>query len=228
MKKMRGFVTLAITVALGAGSLLSASSAEGQQAASGSALSAAIGSLSEMMPQLAGSTDELRLQKWKLHGDDRDAVERDVASVRRDVDVVLPPLVQQAQAAPGSVAKGLAVYRNVNALYDVMLRTTITAQYSGNRDDLAVLGQALDKLEAVRKQLGQALLDTAATQEATLAKLQQATVVQPSAANAGPKHIVVDDGPVKKKAPAKKPAAKKPAAGTPAGGTGSGTTAPAQ
>jgi hypothetical protein len=86
-----------------------------------------------------------------------------------------------------------------------------------------VLGQALDKLEAVRKQLGQALLDTAATQEATLAKLQQATVVQPSAANAGPKHIVVDDGPVKKKAPAKKPA-KKPAAGT----TGSGTTAPAQ
>jgi hypothetical protein len=171
------------------------------------------------MPQLAGSTDELRLQKWKLHGDDRDAVERDVASVRKDVDVVLPPLVQQAQAAPGSVAKGLAVYRNVNALYDVMLRTTITAQYSGNKDDLAVLGQALDKLEAVRKELGQALLDTAATQEATLAKLQQATVVQQSAANAGPKHIVVDDGPVKKKAPAKKPAAKKPAAGTPAGGT---------
>jgi hypothetical protein len=183
-------------------------------------LSSAVATLSRMMPEIASSTDELRPQKWKLHGDERDSVERDVSSVRHDVDLVLPPLVQQAQAAPGSVEKAMAVYRNVNALYDVLLRMTMTAQYSGSKDDAAVLSDALDKLERARATLAQALLDAAGAQEATIARMQAAVVVQQQAAAAGPKHIVVDDGPVKKTTKKKAPAAKPPA-GTAANGTGS-------
>jgi hypothetical protein len=206
--------------------------AAGQQTAgSGSAganLNVALSTLSGMMPEIAGSTDQLRPQKWKLHGDERDSVERDVTSVRHDVDVTLPPLVQQAQSTPGSVEKALAVYRNVNALYDVLLRMTMTAVYSGGKDDATVLGNALDRLEKARAQLGQALLDAAGAQEATIARMQAAVVVQQQAATAAPKHIVVDDGPTKKTTAKKKPSAAKPPAGNAPPATGTGAAAKTQ
>ena len=124
----------------------------------------------------------------------------------------------------------LSLLRNVDALYDVMVRVTTAANISGGKADAAVLSSALQRLEQARKSAGDSVLQSATLQDQQVTQLR--TVVQ-AAARAEhesiqhPTTIVVNNGVThrtkrRKKVSHPKPASK-PNASTPATSTGTKT-----
>jgi len=163
---------------------------------------------------------DLNIARWKAPSEVRNAAQQNAASIQRDVANTLPSLLSQADASPGVVPPVFSVYRNIDALYDVLLRLSETAVLAAPQKESDALYSSLQKLEAARTRLGDTILSASQEREAQLVKLQAAvkaaTAVQAPATPA--KTAVVDDGPaatptVKKK---KKPAAKPPATGSPA------------
>ena len=71
---------------------------------------------------------EMAVDKWKASSAIRTEAGCNLRSVQRDLSSTLPPLLAAADAAPDSAAKILPVYRNVEALYDVMLRLDAAAR----------------------------------------------------------------------------------------------------
>lgn len=176
--------------------------------------------LGDSLQQLNATTDRLRsalsalnIPRWKAPGDVRQTVQSDLDSMQRDLTNTLPPLVAQAKANPSQLAPVFAVYRNVDALYDVLLRVSETAQLAGAANDSRALEEQRVTLESTRTQLGAALLQSAQTQDAEVTQLHAIASTPPPPAAPAAK-TVVDDGPTtRSKTSAKRP--HKPAATPP-------------
>jgi hypothetical protein len=160
----------------------------------------------------------LNTGRWKAPGEVKAAADRNLSSIQRDLAETLPNLISQADGAAGSVAPAFAVYRNIDALYDVLLRVNQTAMLAAPDNDASSVAAALDRLESARKQLGDAIVASAQDREAQIMKLQEAVKAAAAAPPPPPpKTAVVDDGPAqpavkKKRKPAAKPAQQPPAA----------------
>jgi hypothetical protein len=152
---------------------------------------------------------ETRLDKWKGSVTIKSESDANLASIQRDVTQTLPPLLASADAAPDSAARTLPLYRNLEALYDVLLRVDSASHLSAPADQVSALDQALARLETSRKSLGDQLQLNAAAQEKQVIHLQAAlkAVPPPPAAAPAPVPLKCPSPSVKKKAPAKpKPA----------------------
>lgn len=186
----------------------------------------AVAPSSILQPALSGvqsTTANLNISKWKAPGSVRQAAQRDVDSIQNDLGSTLPNLLASADAAPASIPPSFAVYRNVDALYDVLLRVSETADLAAPENEASSVADALQRLESARTQLGDTILGMSQRQEAQMVAL----VAEVRSAKTSPAvqshQNVIDDGPAKttttsktkKKAPAKKPAPK-PAQATPA------------
>ncbi len=167
-----------------------------------------LNTLQPAMDSLHQTFASLNVSRWKAPGDVRGQTQSDIDSIQRDLNGTLPDLLAKAKAANSSVAPSFAVFRNVDALYDVMLRVTETATLAGAQRDAAQLEQSRAMLEHARAQLGSALLQQSQAQDAEVVQLR-ATAAAAAAAvqQAAPKKTVVDDGPVTTKA---KPRRKRP------------------
>ena len=170
----------------------------------------AITGLRPALNQVSAAVTDLRIGRWKAPEDIRSASEGDVNSIQRDLTVTLPPLLDQAQASSssGPLAPSFAIFRNIDALYDVLLRITEMANLAGSSVEATRLEDARAALEAARAQLANSLLAAVANQDAQIAQLRARPVPTAKAAAAAPAKIVVDDGPE----PASKHRKKKPAA----------------
>jgi len=172
------------------------------------------------MAQIGAAVAGLRIDHWKGSGALRSSTRDDVASIQRDLTGTLPSLMVQAHASTlpsGPLAPALLVFRNVDALYDVLLRVTETANLIAPSEDAAKLDAARSSLESARRQLGDALVSSAGAQDLELAHLRAEAVAAPSKPVAPPPTIVIDDGPARA-APrhkSKKPVAKHHAATQP-------------
>jgi hypothetical protein len=162
----------------------------------------------------------LKLEKWKS-GSVRTEATANVSSIQRDLQETLPGILKVADAAPNSLSSLLPVYRNVVALYDVVLRVYDAARVSGPVDQVAALQAAMSSLEGGRRSLNDRLMGLSTAQEKQISQLQGSLQNKP----APPVCPVV--APPPPPAPAKKPLRKKkPAATTdqpaktPAAGTG--------
>lgn len=180
--------------------------------------------LQPVLSDVQTSTSGLNISRWKAPGGVRDAAQQNVDSIQRDLGNTLPGLIAQADAAPGSVPASFAVYRNIDALYDVLLRVSESADLAAPENEANSVDSSLQKLEAVRAQLGDSILRNSQHNEAQVIALEAAvrSAKTAAAAAAQPKQqIIVDDGPantpakrVRKKTTPKTPP-KKPT-GTPA------------
>jgi hypothetical protein len=203
--------------------LLLANSAGFAQAAAASGSSAAGAIVSTMVqPALLDvqrTVGSLNTGRWKAPSEVRAAADRNLSSIQRDVVETLPNLIGQADGAPGSVAAQFAVYRNIDALYDVLLRVNQTATLAAPDNEASALESALERLESARKQLGDAIAASAQDREAQIVKLQAAVKAAAAAAPppASAKPAVVDDGPAQ---PAVKKKKRKPATPPPAANSG--------
>ena len=159
------------------------------------ALGNSLQQVSISIAHLRRALDTINVSKWKVPGDVRQTTASDVDSMQRDVSGTLPSLINTALADPSKVSPAFSVYRNVDALYDVLLRVSETAQLAGSRDAGPIEDQRA-LLENSRTQLGAALLASAQAQEAEITRLRTAAVA--ATPPPPPSHTVIDDGPATK------------------------------
>jgi hypothetical protein len=175
--------------------------------------------LNPALSQISQTIAGLNISRWKAPGEVRSATQQNVDSIQRDLSGTLPGLLSAADAAPASVSAVFPVYRNIDALYDVLLRVSGTAELAAPPSEASNLSSALSKLESARTSLGGTIIDTSKNTESEVVQLrtsiQQAATAHPAAP---PTTTVVDDGPAKT-TPVKhkkKPAATPPPAAAPA------------
>jgi hypothetical protein len=199
----------------------SASPAAAQNATQKTAQDTAVkpsGLLQPALDTLEQAIGLLKVEKWK-GGSVRAEAGTNVSSIMRDLQSTLPPMLKEADAAPGTMSKVLPVSRNVDALYDVVLRVVDSASVSAPGEQLAPLQDAMTGLSKARHALDDRILDMAAAREKQIGDLQVALKNQP--APVCPVAPPPPPPPAPKKAAPKK---KKPKPATP---PAAGTTQPA-
>ena len=132
------------------------------------------GTLRPALAQVGQSLGGVTIKRWKAPSEVRSAADQDVSSIQRDLNGTLAGLLQQADAAPGSVPAAFAVYRNVDALYDTLLRVVLTANLAAPEDEAGSLQAALATLESARGTLGQTILNSSQAQETELSRIRMA------------------------------------------------------
>jgi hypothetical protein len=159
-----------------------------------------------MQPSLDTLRDAIsgmHADKWKIPAVLRDETETNLSSIRRDLEGTLPVLLADADKG-GTVSSMLPAYRNIEALYDVVLRVDAAARVGAPGQQSAAVDQALSKLDEARRGFGDHVLAGVQAQEKQVTDLQAALKAVPAPA---PAPVC----PAPPPAPAKKPAAKKPA-----------------
>ena len=117
--------------------------------------------MTNLRPALANvqtAITNLNVSHWKAPNDIRATTQQDINSMQRDLNTTLPGLLTQADAAaaasgPPALSPAFAVFRNLDALYDVMLRVTETAGLAGSASDASSLEEARAGLEDGRPNL---------------------------------------------------------------------------
>jgi hypothetical protein len=158
---------------------------------------------------------KLRIEKWKADSGVKRDVQGNVESVRRNVQSALPELITQLSNSPEDIAATFNLYRNLDALYDVMGQVVEAAGALGSKDEYQNLSNDMSSLQSVRRTLGERMQNLASAKESELTRLRnQLKAAQAAIPVAPPKKTIVDDTEPPKK-PVKKKAAK-PAATAPA------------
>jgi hypothetical protein len=226
------FLSAALLPGLFCGSLPAQSAPPAQQGAPASTVASM---LQPAALETGRALSALNIRHWKTSGDVRDAMLGNATSIQNDLDGTLPDLVRKADAAPGSVPEAFAVYRNLDALYDVLLRVTENAVMAAPHEEASGLQSALDSLKQVRSNLGDLIVNQSKGQQAQIVQLKttiaNAAVAAP--AHSAAKTTVVTDGPPattttvhkRKKPAANTPAASGAAASSSSGSSSSGSTA---
>jgi hypothetical protein len=122
---------------------------------------------------------ELHIDRWKASTPIRTEAQTNLNSVQRDVQNTLPGLLATADAAPGSPAKVLPAYRNVEALYDVTLRLVVAARLAAPTNEMSALDQAIARLDDSRHALADQLQQDTDAQDKQILHLQAALKAVP-------------------------------------------------
>lgn len=117
--------------------------------------------------------NSLKLDKWKK-GSVREEAGQNVASLLRDVQNNLPPLMAAADAAPGSLSAAMPLVKHLDALYDVLLRVEEASRVAAPGDQISQLQDALTVFGTARFALDDALQKQAAAQEKQVTDLRVA------------------------------------------------------
>jgi hypothetical protein len=173
----------------------------------------------------------LKTEKWK-RGTVRDEASSDIGKIVQDIHVTLPGLISAADAEPDAVSKSLPVVRNVDALYDVLLRVFEASRVAAPGDQAGQIEQALDGLQKARLALDDRLQDSSTMMEKQVVDLR-ANLKEEHAARMAikPPPAPVCPAPPPVHRVKRKPVAKPAAPGTPVakpGATGTPTTTPAK
>src|ERR1700734_907792 len=161
---------------------------------------------------------KLRIERWKTDSSTKKQMVSDVESVQRNLQNALPEMIAQLRNSAEDLSATFKLYRNLDALYDVLGGVVESAGAFGPKDDFQSLSNDLSGFEGTRKQLADRMNNLATSKEQEIVRLRaDLKTAQAAIPVAPPKKIVVDDTePVKKKPVAKKkPAAKKPPATAP-------------
>jgi hypothetical protein len=179
-------------------------------------ISSTLARLNQVVEQSRVDLARLRVDKWKADSSIKRQAESNADSVQRNLTTALPSIVQHVRANPGSLSASFKLYRNLNALYDVMTSLTESAGAFGSKDEYQALNNDTANLDSLRRSLADQVEAMANARDIEVAQLQARArqAAAEAAATAPPKKIIIDDT-----EPAKKPAKrtttkKKPAAAT--------------
>src|SRR5436305_1939200 len=132
---------------------------------------------------------QLRIDKWKIDGDEKRRAEERAESISRNLTSALPGMLDAFRVAPNSLAANFKLYRNLSALSDPLAALTDDAA-SGPKEEHNALALDLENLERARLALGDRLEQLSAGADTDLAKFRAGAKAQ---ATAGPKKIIIDD-----------------------------------
>lgn len=144
---------------------------------------------------------KLRIEKWKTDNSYKKQALGNVDAIQRNLQGALPEIVGQLRANPENVPATFKLYRNLDALYDVLGSVVEGVGAFGSKDDLQSLSNDLGNFENTRKQLAQRIENLSTSKESEIVRLrQQLKTAEAEIPATPPKKIVVDDN-----EPAKKP-----------------------
>ena len=177
-----------------------------------------LGTLLAQLDQTAHTTNldlaKQRIEKWKTNGDARQQLQSNADLLSRNLTGTLPGLMAAVRTAPDNLAANFKLYRNVDALYDVLSALAESAGAAAPRSDYQALAADAANLQAVRHALADRIEALAATKENELTRLHGGGATASSARSAksgsGVKKIVIDDT-----TPSRSSTKKKKPAGTP-------------
>ena len=178
----------------------------------------------QLQPALSSvhqTVDLVRIDKWK-RGNIRDEAAQNISQIQRDIDATLPPMLRDADTAPGSLSTLLPVSRNLSALYDVLLRVVEASRVVAPDEQVAQLQQALVKLGDARLAFGERMQNAAVAMEKQMTDLRTTVQTQADRIAATPAPAALPCTPAPKTTPKKttrKSAAKTTKSTTPASGT---------
>ena len=148
---------------------------------------------------------KLRIERWKTDGNSKKQALANVDSIQRNLQGGLPEILAQLKAQPEDLPSSFKLYRNLDALYDVLGNVVEMTGAFGPKDDFQSLSNDLSAFESTRKALGQRIESLSTAKEAEITRLRaDLKTAQAAIPATPPKKTVIDDN-----EPAKKPAVKK-------------------
>jgi hypothetical protein len=174
------------------------------------------------LEQIAQSTQadlaKLRIEKWKTDSNTKRGSQSDVESIQRNLQNALPEIIGQLRTSPENVAITFKLYRNLDALYDVLGPVVESAGAFGSKDEYQSVQNDFSSLERSRRSLAERMGTLAGAKEFELTQLRTQVHDLQAAATlpASPKKTVVDDTAPPPKPTKKKLATKVPKPSTPA------------
>jgi Skp family chaperone for outer membrane proteins len=170
----------------------------------------------------------LRVEKWKMDSSYKKETLGNVDSVKRNLQSALPEIMTQLRNSPEDLGASFKLYRNLDALYDVLSTVAESAGAFGSKDEFQSLSNDLNAFERSRRAFAERMENLSNAKEAELAQLRtqvktlQAAATPPPA----PKKIIVDDNAPPKPAPKKKKPVPKPPSASNSSTNPPNTTAP--
>lgn len=185
--------------------------------ASVSELNTLLAQLEQASQATQADLGRLRIEKWKMDSGYKKQTIANVDSVKRNLQSALPEIATQLRNSPEDLGPSFKLYRNLDALYDVLGSVAESAGAFGTKDEFQSLSNDLNAFERSRRAFADRMEGLATSKEAELSQLRtQVKTLQASTPAPAPKKIVVDDNEPKKPAPKKKkPVPKPPTATTP-------------
>lgn len=184
------------------------------------ALAADLDRLQMAATQINADISRMRIEKWKVDSGSKQQAQANGESIQRNLTTALPGLIANYRTQPQDLNAGFKLYRNLNALYDVMTSFTESAGAFGPKNDYDALAEQLNVIDTARHDLADNLEGQTSRTQAELnqlrqqvRQLQQAAVPPPP-----PKKTVVDNA-----EPAKKTTHKKKSTTTSSSTSGSTT-----
>jgi hypothetical protein len=160
---------------------------------------------------------KLRIERWKTDASSKKQALGNMDSIQRNLQNALPEIIGQLRNAPEDMPATFKLYRNLDALYDVLGSVVESTGAFGSKDDFQSLSNDLSSFETTRKQFAERIESVALSKEQEIVRLRtDLKTAQAAIPATPPKKIVVDDTEAPKKpAVRKKPQAKKPATTNP-------------
>jgi hypothetical protein len=113
---------------------------------------ASITQLNGMLAQLEASAKSaladlanLRIERWKTDGGSKKQTLANVDSIQRNLQGALPEIIAQLRAQPEDVPTTFKLYRNLDALYDVLGNVVEVTGAFGSKDDFQSLANELSR-----------------------------------------------------------------------------------
>jgi Skp family chaperone for outer membrane proteins len=168
-------------------------------------LNGMLGQLEDTSKSTQNDLTKLRIERWKTDGNSKKQALSNVESIERNLQGALPEIIATLRNSPEDVPATFKLYRNLDALYDVLGNVVELAGAFGSKDDTQSLSNDLNSFENTRRQIADRIETLSASKEAEIARLRADLKTAQAAIPAEPpKKIVVDDN-----EPPKKPAVKK-------------------
>lgn len=149
---------------------------------------------------------QLHIERWRTDKTTKAQALTNVDSIQRNLQAALPDIIAQLRAAPENVPDTFKLYRNLDALYDVLGNVVELTGAFGPRDDAQSLGNDLNAFEGARRQMAERIENLSTAKEDEIVHLRnELKTAQAAVPVAPPKKTIVDDT----EPPPKKPATKK-------------------
>jgi hypothetical protein len=183
----------------------------------GPEMSLMLSQLERTAQQTTTDVGRLSIKKWKTDSGFKEQALHDANSVQVNVTSTLPTLISQVRAAPDNTATLFKLYRNVDALLEVVRGLAESAGAFGPKSEYEPLQTDSQNLSSIRGSLA-SQVDTIATAKESELNRMKAQLAQAQAAtttSTSPKKVIVDDNePAHKKVIKKKKPTAKASAGT--------------
>lgn len=165
--------------------------------ASISELNQILGTLNQTSQNTQNDLSSLRIEHWKTDSNTKKQTENDTDSVLRNLKDALPTMVGQLQNSPENLALTFKLYRNLDALYDVLGSVVESAGAFGSKEEFQSIGKDLNGIDSSRHALAERMDKLALAKDNEIGELRVA--LQNARAEIPPKKTVVDDADQPKK-----------------------------